>query len=487
MGKENPQFDQTAERARSLVSGAIAEVVTSSSGLQQDKWILAQGNLDLPIYTYTQTLLEAGIDETHIKNLLGLVRDLEIDVSDPYTSSSELSVIAGVLSEDLIGVDLSEHRRAMDRVKLLPVVVQEAETQPPSPSIIYIEDERLQFQELTNLKKWQRGLIQSNGNFLEISKRVLEGNNQTLEALTRGHLEKFWRDSGIDVGSKATVFFRDHKTYAGDIDFYYWGVEPEKCTLELSRYLMSLGYKVDHRSNIFVEDLIRNSQKIDNGFLAAYLQMYFYMGKAIEFNGDSFEEHYAEDVSPVVDLGSMWRTANKSLIPAAEVVERIYSQNIPEYPGLKDYPFRLLTITLMGLAMKYDIPFILSHDNLVNKLEQYISEDEAVVLRNAFYYINQARNLYQLVTERRWEMMTPEIKQEIDKALVIQSGMRIEDMLVLLAEKVKSISSTHFGEPENGDVLDLNEARQQALPFVAQSYRKVAERYKQLVWLSHRE
>jgi hypothetical protein len=482
MGKENPQHNLATERAISLVNGTVAEVATSSTGLLQDKWIRAQGNLDLPIYTYTQTLLEAGVDEVYLQSLMGLLKDLRIDVNDPHTSSSELSVIAGILAEDLVGIDLTRLRRQMDRVGFEPLVVR-ADLSPQPPDVFHSENEVIQYEQLTKLKEWQRALIASEGNYLDISRVILEQNNQALEAITRGHLPKFWRDNGIDERSKATVFIRDHKTYAGDIDFYYWGPEPEKCTLEMSRYLMSLGYKVDHRSNIFVDDLIRSGGKIDNGFLAAYLQMYFYMGKAIEFNGDSFEEHYAQDVTPVVDIDTMWRTAHKSLIPVAEVVSGVYTQNIPEYPGLKDYPFRLLTVTLMGLAMKYDIPFVLNHEDLIDKLVLHVSLDEASVLRNSFYHINQARNLYQLVSGRRWEMMTPEIKREIDRALVIQSGSKIEDMAALLADKIKSISIAHFGEPENGEVLDLNESRELVAPFVAQSYRKVAERYKQIARL----
>lgn len=451
MGKENPQHNLAAERARSLVNGFVAEVAASSTGLLQDKWIRVQGNLNLPIYTHTQTLLEVGVDETYMRTLMDLLKDLEIDVSDPHTSSSELSVIAGILAGDLVGIDLSRLRRQMDRVGFEPLIVR-ADLLPQPPDVFYSENEVAQYQQLIKLKEWQRAFIASNRNCLDISGTILEQNNQALETIIGGHLPRFWRNNGTDERSKATVFFRDHKTYAGDIDFYYWGPEPEKCTLELSRYLMSLGYKVDHRSNIFVDDLIRSGRRIDNGFLAAYLQMYFYMGKAIGLDGDSFEGHYAQDVSPVVDLDTMWRIAHKSLIPATEVVGEVCRQDIPEYPGLKDYPFRLLTITLMGLAIRYDIPFILNHEDLIDKLEPHISTDEATVLRNSFYHINQARNLYQLVSERRWEMMTPGIKQEIDRALVIQSGSKIEDMAALLAGKIKSISTAHFGEPENGEV-----------------------------------
>lgn len=207
------------------------------------------------------------------------------------------------------------------------------------------------------------------------------------------------------------------------------------------------------------------------------------MGKAIGLNGDSFEEHYAQEVFPLVDLDAMWRTAYKSLIQAVEVLGEIYRQDMPEYPGLKDYPFRLLTVTLMGLAIKYGIPFVLNHQDVIDKLEPHIGIDEATVLKNSFYHINQARNLYQLVSERRWEMITPRIKQEIDRVLVIQSGRKIEDMTALLSGTIKSISDAHFGEPENSEVPDLNESRKQVMPFIAQSYRKVAERYKQIARL----
>lgn len=253
MGKENPQRNLVAERARSLVNRVLAEVAATSTGLLQDKWIRAQNNFDLPIYTYTRTLLEAGVDETYLRALMSLLKDLEIDVSDPHTSSSELSVVAGILAEDLVGIDLTRLRRQMDRVRFVPLVIRTDLTSQP-PYIFYSENEVEQYRQLTKLKEWQRALIASKGNCLDISRTILECNNQALETVIRGHLPRFWGNNGINESSKATIFFRDHKTYAGDIDFYYWGPEPEKCTLELSRYLMSLGYKVDHRSNIFVDD-----------------------------------------------------------------------------------------------------------------------------------------------------------------------------------------------------------------------------------------
>lgn len=487
MGKENPNFDLAVERAKSIVGVVAAEIENLESNplneLLKDKWSRVMGNTDLPIYTYSRTLFEAGIDEEHVKTILSLARNLEIDVSDPHTSSSELSVIAGILANDLVGIDLSEHRKQMDRVKLIPINVQKHLLRSAPPNVVYTNNEMLQYQGLVKLKEWQRRLIASNRNYLETSRQILERNNQALEAVTRGHLIRFWEDNEIDKSSKATVYFRDHKTYAGDIDFYYWGPEPEKCTLELSKYLMSLGYKVDHRSNILVEDLIRGGGKINNGFLAAYLYMYFYMGKAIEINGDDFAEHYARDVLPRIDLNTMWQTSHKSLTPATEVIEQVYGQNIPEYPGLKDYPFRLLTITLMGLAIKYDIPFTFSHEGLLDKLGQHLDEDKINVLKSSFYYINQARNLYQLISERRWEMITPEIKQEINRVLVVQSGDIIEEWMTKFARTIKAISTRHFGEPQSDGVMDLLEAKDQASSFVAQSYRKVGERYKRIASL----
>ncbi|KKQ45421.1 MAG: hypothetical protein US62_C0015G0002 [Candidatus Woesebacteria bacterium GW2011_GWA1_37_8] len=74
--------------------------------------------------------------------------------------------------------------------------------------------------------------------------------------------------------------------------------------------------------------------------------------------------------------------------------------------------------------------------------------------------------------------MTPEIKEEVDKTLLRQSGRRLEDEMTLLAGTIKSVVDTHFGEPENGGILDLNESKDAVASFVAQSYRKVEERYK---------
>ncbi|KKQ73747.1 MAG: hypothetical protein US96_C0054G0009 [Candidatus Woesebacteria bacterium GW2011_GWB1_38_5b] len=485
--KENPNFDLNLERAKQIVGAKVAEIEESassapSSELLSNKWSHAKGHTELPIYTYLQTLFEAGFTEANVKSLIDLTADLGIDVSDPHTSSSELSVIAGILSEDLVGVDMTLLRSKMDRVKLKHTDILEGLLQIP-PDIVYTNDERVQYHELAKIKDWQREFIFSKRHYQTISRQLLKQNNQALEAITRGHLTRFWTENGIAPDSRATIYFRDHKTYAGDIDFYYWGPESERCTLELSRYLMSLGYKVDHRSNILVDDLMKSGEKIENGYLSAYLRMYFYMGKAIEVNRDRFEEHYSRDVLPVTNPDLSWRTSHKSLVLASEIVGSIYGRDVPEYPGLKDYPFRLLSVTLMGLATKYDVPFTLNYEGLLNNLRGQLSEDDLRVLGDAFYYINHARNIYQLVTERRWEMITPEIKQEIDKILLEQSGRRIEDEMSLLTGKIRVISTTHFGEPENGDILDLNESKERATPFLTQTYRKVVERYKAIAKL----
>jgi len=324
-------------------------------------------------------------------------------VSDPHTSSSELSVIVGLLSKGLLGFDARKLRRKMDAVRLQPIEVSGEPLLSSPPDLVYTGDERVLFQELNRIKEWQRALILSSGNHQEISRRLLEQNNQALEAVTRGHLQQFWTANGIAGDSRATVYLRDHKTYAGDVDFYYWGPESERYVLELSRYLMSLGYKVDHRSNILVEDLIKSGKQVDNGYLSAYLQMYFYMGKAIEINGDNFQEHYERDVLPVANPKSAWNTSHQSIARASGLVSRVYGQNMPEYPGLKDYPFRLLSVTLMGLSTRYDVPFTLNYEDLLDNLRDKLSDEELRVFGNAFYYINQARNTYQLVSERRWE------------------------------------------------------------------------------------
>lgn len=63
--------------------------------------------------------------------------------------------------------------------------------------------------------------------------------------------------------------------------------------------------------------------------------MYFYIGKAVEFNGDSFEKHHAQDVASVLDLETMWMVAHKSLTQEVAEIVGAYCQDTSEYPGLK--------------------------------------------------------------------------------------------------------------------------------------------------------
>ena len=90
---------------------------TVTNAITRRVWNSAKGKFDLPIYTYSRTLLEGGINEAAVAKISQLLANLKVDVSDPFTSSSELSVILGFVSSELLGVDLSPFRKAADQIR----------------------------------------------------------------------------------------------------------------------------------------------------------------------------------------------------------------------------------------------------------------------------------------------------------------------------------------------------------------------------------
>ena len=451
---------------------------TVTNAITRRVWNSAKGKFDLPIYTYSRTLLEGGINEAAVAKISQLLANLKVDVSDPFTSSSELSVILGFVSSELLGVDLSPFRKAADQIRHKQVEIGNVVGSNPTDELIYTDDDLQTYERLAKLRRWGKELVLSPGHYSEISRQVLEHNNDAFNTLAEGKVPEVWQELGVDPQSKAVLFFRDLKTYAGDVDFYYWGPEQNRCTLELSRYFMSLGYKVDHRSNILIDSLVHNEGKITNGFLGAYLYMYFIMGKSVEFNGDSFENRYASTVLPVVSADNIWPTAYKSVAGATRMMENVYQLPLEHYPGFKDVPFRLLTAVLMGLSMKHKTPFTLDFESFLEKTRSYLDKPQADGLKDSFYYLCQVRNLYQIITERRWEMLNAAIIGEINRLVTKQGGESIGQTVSKQAQNLQDICQEQFGQPQTEGVLDLTQSRDEAGELLAETYKKVGARYK---------
>lgn len=485
MKKENSRLDVNLQRAGQILNRANQRVeqleFSPENAVVGQTWEAAKNKFDLPIYTYLNTLLNSGVDETTLVNLTNLLIDLRIDVSDPHASSSELSVMVGFISQELLGTDLGSFRRAVDEVRLSRRSIRKTMLPNPSSNITYSGNTHIEYGSMQQQREWERQFVLSPNNYVDISKVVLESNNQVLREFATGEMQKIWNELGITRDSKAVLFFRDLKTYAGDVDFYYWGSEQEEVTLRLSRYLTTLGYKVDHRSNLLVESIIRDKAGLNNSYLASYLYMYFFMGKSIEFNGDSFGEHYKGNVLPAVSMEAAWPSAYKSIMSNSYVMENIYSEQLPRYPGFKDVPFRLVTAVLMGLSIKYDIPYTLDFENFLTKLDGHLKASEIDTLRNSIYYINQIRNLYQLVSDRRWEIISPETLRRVSRLVKKQGGQSVEKVMRSCASTLRSICLNHLSDlVVDDETKDLIQNKGEVNNLLEETYDGVADRYKAL-------
>ena len=82
-----------------------------------------------------------------------------------------------------------------------------------------------------------------------------------------------------------------------------------------------------------------------------------------------------------------------------------------KFPDFKNLMSRALATLLFGLARKYGLRFGFFVD-----LHRYLGDDAAII-REAVLLINQARSVYQLVSERRWEHMDDKFFDEVASVL----------------------------------------------------------------------
>jgi len=469
-------IDLTAGKAQLLDNCGVNKVLKQS-------WEKAVKDYNLPLYTYTSVLLSQGVTEDTVTKLNDLLLNLKIDVSDPHASSSELSVIIGYLSKELLNEDLSSYRRTVDEIECdYEIDTKEPLCKIPKTKYTYSRNFERTYESISELRRWERFYILSNNYYSDISRTLLRENNTFVRKVLRNELKRIWGRLKIPKSAKAVLYFRDLKTYAGDLDLFYWGPKREAVLIELSRILMPLGYKIDHRSTSLVESIIEGKLGLKNVYLSTYLYMYFFMGRTIEINGDSFVKHYKENGLPALSLVVAWPSLYMWSLEMCDELESVYSTSRKQYPGFKDLSFRLLTAVLMGLSINYNIPFILDVEVFLDRLRPFVAKGKIKILRAAFYGISQIRNLYQLTTNRRWEMVYPECASIINRLLKKQGCESIHELMTRYAATFRDLLINCTKHPQPTDNTEgPSDYQTEAKNIVWDSYEMVVKIYLSLI------
>ena len=456
--------------------GELAEVVFLT-------WKRTLRNQELPVFFYLSCLLENGVDVETVTKLVDVLFCLGVDVSDPHSSSSELSIIIGYLSEKLLGKNLGSLRRTVDEIEskdfsintLSSFIIDfHANFTATLPKL------KLQHDELRQL---QRQLILSDNNYKNISKEILSTSNNFIEGLLGYLIKRIWQKLNIPCSSSAVIYFRDMKTYAGDLDFYYWGPKPHLVVKLLSKYLIVFGYKVDHRSYMLVQSIIDSRGGLDNAYLGAYLFLYFFMGKSVEINKGVFDYHYCKDVLPAVNLSLVWPALYQRTLDNLSIWQTTYSAALIKYPGFKELQFRVLAVLLMGLSARFNITYTLNFENFLEKLGPHLKEPEVGLLRNLIYMINQVRNLYQLISQRRWEMIDDTVIKKIEVFMHSQGVPKWRMEMEKSGYLLQNMATKYLGNPSDFKSVGktFTDYENIAKPTLRNSYLRVEKLYMELI------
>lgn len=482
--KKNTSFIfDTRKKTESIVKQVHKHVLTlkdnERNGIIKHFWEEAINNRELPIYSYTQILLKSGVSDKTLMMLLGLLVDTGIDISDPLSSSSELSVIVGYMSNDLLGMDLSQMRRVVDEVKNTQVTVNNKNYIIPKIKIPngYLPT----YQYLKQIRRFEQELILSKKIPSEISKNIIEINDTMIMRLLMREIIKIWSELGVNKKSKAVIYFRSMKVYASDLDIYYWGPQKEKVLKKLTKYLIPLGYKIDHCALYFIDSIIKNKAGVNNAYLGGYLYDFFFIGNYLEFNGGKYFDYYRKDILPAMNMSEAWPSIYNWFMKNIDVMSDIFQKDLKEYPSFKNLITRTLEGILLGLALKYKAPDTLNYKNLFKYLKRFLDKEDVNILEDAVHYVNHIRDVYQQITERRWEMIYPETIKQINNIIERKVNKKIEDKIPYLARHLKRIVYKYIDIPSNVLVVKSFEQYKLEAPYdLTDFYAKVSLLYKEI-------
>ena len=378
--------------------------------------------------------------EAIVRILIGL----RVDPTNPWTATYVLSDIVGHMSDTLCGLDISALKdvvrfRRNDTTRSdfeRDFVLTPAEG---SDAIVL----KRQYQEL---RRRHHALITSSRSAREIATRVSAETNDFLERAFRVLLPGMLVAEGCPADCDALLYFADMKSFASDFDFLYWGPARSGVRRRIIDALSWFGVKSDPFAVLFLEDAI------DSGIIDEYAYHSFnFRGRVVSTGRASFGAFHQEHIERHIDLGAMWRKVRPHMDSQFAIWNACpHPQFLKLTPAdIKKLYYRAVFNLLFGLAVKYGISFVAPEPEFQSGLRQHLSEAELRTIFDTLDLVSQLRNVYQIVTRRRWEVdIDARTQRRIAARLKTQGVENIERVLREAGLELESIRQRHFGPPE---------------------------------------
>lgn len=292
------------------------------------------------------------------------------------------------------------------------------------------------------LKMQQERLILSACPYEDIASKVVRSSNSFLKEILRPLLLMIWKDLGIPLDSDAVLFFRNMKTFSSDVDLFYWGPRIQEVNMRLSQLLFMMGLKNDlHTMHLMTDEVILRRIDFD-------VYLYFFGGEAIVINQGSFHKFYQDHVRACANPAAMWNHVYPYLCRQLSAWNGKPTDLSLTENDYKKLHHRAITNLLFGLSVKFNIPFGPDEGAFFIALGQHLKPEEIRALEEALALVNQARNLYQIISRRRWEKVDPRIASEIERILDLQGQSRYHSHLQALGQDLENMREKYFGLPD---------------------------------------
>lgn len=466
------------EHINSRISGLPAG---EKYGLIKDSWERAIGDHDNAAIKILVRLAEGGMEVDTIKRLIDVLIGLGIDVNNPWTATYHISDIVCHMSIELLGKDVTIYKPICRAVGSVDVKAGISSTKQISldfdEQVSSLADLRARYYEL---RRQQEELILSSNNFRDIEHGVSSSTREFLKKVIRRLLPIIWQELGIPQNSDAFIYLGSMGTFASDADLFYWGPEALKVNEKLAELLFLLGIKMD----LFSRHLVAG--EIEKHKIYYAIEWYFFFGgTCIDINNGSFNDFYREQVIPYSDDDEVWNC----IYPYLYAKLGVWSGRRPHphisLANFKGLQHRSILNMLFGFSRLFNISFDTDIDRFFEQLSHHIEKEEIDVLREAMVLTAQSRNLYQVITRRRWEEETDKIMADIERVLREQGVPDCQKKLRTIGIKLDDIRAKYLEDlPRSRDELpdeQLSGYSTYTDDQLVSAWRKTAENYLRIV------
>ena len=423
------------KKLRELPSHEVTDLIRES-------WSSILNNHENYLFSLLGKLEKKGVHHDILEKLIDTLIYLGIDVSNVWTSMYHLSDIIGHMSKELLGEDMSAFKSEIRDTEFIEVVPIDFPCliQIPSHQHASLKDLKMKY---AFLRKEQEKLICSKNSYLLISKEVRNSSNTLIEELARLFLKRVWIELEVPLNSQALLYFRDMKSFASDLDLFYYGPKLEEVNIKLTELFFLFGIKRDLFSTCLI------TKEVERARIHFDVYHYFFSGRAIEINNASFSKFYKENIEGKINKDKVWMDLYPYLCRQSAILTKKGPFTLPlSMTDFKHLLYRYVNNILFGLSKKFDIDFGVG-DNFFVSLSQQVSEEETKILSNARDLANHLRNVYQILSRRRWEQdIDDRVFSMIAKVVSYQAIPSLREEMDSLARHLDEIRGKYFGKPE---------------------------------------